>query len=136
MRRLHMQISVYMVSGHIYLVGYVRQRARPTLTSSACGMSMNKTEFWSIMALGVAILASTNIQLLSLSARISDNTRAIADNAVAIERVAPPIHKELSHIRVEIAKLENRLIREVLNQRNELNDIARRLAALEGRDPN
>jgi len=99
-------------------------------------MSMNKTEFWSIMALGVAILASTNIQLLSLSARISDNTRAIADNAVAIERVAPPLHKELSHIRVDIANLENRLIREVLTQRNELNDIARRLAELEGREPN
>ena len=104
---------------------------------------MNKTEFWSIMALGVAILASTNIQLLSLSARISDNTRAIADNAVAIaenavviERVAAPLHKELSHIRVDIANLENRLIREVLSQRNELNDIARRLAELEGRDPN
>ena len=97
---------------------------------------MNKTEFWSIMALGIAILASTNIQLLGLSARISDNTRAIADNAVAIERVAARLEKELSHIRVDIANLENRLIREVLNQRNELNDLARRLAESEGRGSN
>ena len=98
------------------------------------GRDMSKTEFWSIMALGVAILASTTIQLANLNARVSDNTRAIADNSVAVERAVAPLYKEMSHIRVDIANLDNRLIREVLTQRNEIQAHTRRVTEIEEKD--
>ena len=85
---------------------------------------MSKAEFWTIVTLGVAILASTNIQLFNLNSRVFDNSQTIADIRAEMAEGFASINVDFADFKAELgngfANFRSEIVGEFTDFRSEV----------------
>ena len=106
--------------------------------SELWGMAMVTINYMGMIAL-VALFLSGNILLWNIRGDVSsvrsDMETGNASVRVDMEKGFSDIRKDVSHIRVDISNLSNELIREVLQNRDDVRALRHRVTELEEAAP-
>ena len=92
---------------------------------------MNRTEFWTIIGLLIAMMALMNFQFIHLSGRITDNADAIAeirvdiaalrsDMDVAIAGLRSEMVGEIAGVRADMVSLRSEMVGEIAGVRADM----------------